>query len=163
MIIVLMGVAGSGKTTLGELLAGRLGWPFHDADELHPAANREKMSRGVPLTDDDRRPWLESVRALIQGCVRNQKSAIVACSALKQAYRDQIIIDRFVVNLVYLKGPYELIARRLAARQRHFFDPRLLRSQFQTLEEPRDALVLEVSREPNAIVEEIVTKLAGFR
>jgi gluconokinase len=159
MIILLMGVSGSGKTTIGELLARRLCWPFHDADDLHSAANREKMSRGVPLTDDDRRPWLESIRALIQQCVSRGESAIVACSALKQSYRDQIIIDREVVKLVYLKGSCELIAERLAARKNHFFDPRLLRSQFATLEEPGDALIADISRDAQVTADEIIAKL----
>ncbi|HLW69090.1 MAG TPA: gluconokinase [Candidatus Binataceae bacterium] len=155
-----MGVAGSGKTTVGELVACRLGWSFHDADDLHTAANREKMAHGIPLTDDDRQPWLEAVRALIQRSVSRGGSAVIACSALKQSYRDQIIIDRDAVKLVYLKGSYELIAKRVTARQRHFFDPQLLRSQFETLEEPRDELVIEVSEEAHAIADKICAELA---
>jgi gluconokinase len=159
MVIILMGVAGSGKTTVGEMLARRLGWPFHDADDLHPAANREKMSRGLPLTDDDRRPWLDAVRDLIEQYVATGDDAIVACSALKQSYRDRIIADAAVVKLVYLKGSFELIAARLATRHGHFFDPALLRSQFEALEEPPTAIVENVSRDAEAIAGSICSKV----
>jgi gluconokinase len=159
MVIILMGVAGSGKTTVGEVLARRLGWPFHDADDLHPAANREKMSRGLPLTDDDRRPWLDAVRGLIEQYVATGDDAIVACSSLKQWYRDRIIADPAVVKLVYLKGSFELIAARLAARHGHFFDPALLRSQFDTLEEPPKAIVENVSQDAEAIAGAICSKV----
>src|SRR6202035_3357028 len=159
-IILLMGVAGSGKTTVGKLLAERLGWPFHDADDLHSAANREKMHRGIPLNDADRRPWLEAVRRLIAVCVASGTNAVVVCSALKQSYRAKIIADRLVVKLVYLRGSYELIAERLAHRPDHFFDPHLLRSQFETLEEPVDAIIEDVTSAAPAIVDSIIAKLA---
>ena len=160
MVIVLMGVAGSGKTTVGMLLANRLGWPFHDGDDLHPAANRAKMNRGIALTDEDRRPWLEAVRDLIRSCIVKGENAIVACSALKRSYRDQIIVDATVVRLVYLKGSSEVIAGRLAERHGHFFDRELLQSQFAALEAPTDAIVEDVSRTPDLIADSIIARLA---
>ncbi len=160
MVIVVMGVAGSGKTTIGESLGVRLGWPFHDADDLHSPANRDKMHRGIPLTDNDRRPWLDAVRELVADYVAKRANVVVACSALKRAYRDAIVPDRAVVKFVYLKGTYDLIAGRLAHRQAHFFDPHLLRNQFETLEEPTDAIVEDVARDPSTIVDSIVAQLA---
>jgi gluconokinase len=159
MVIVVMGVAGSGKTTIGELLARRLGWPFHDADDLHSLTNRDKMRRGIALTDIDRRPWLAAVRGLVAEYVAKHADAVIACSALKQLYREAIITDPKVVRLIYLKGAYDLIAARLARRQAHFFDPHLLRNQFETLEEPTDAIVEDVARDPSAIVDSIVAHL----
>jgi gluconokinase len=160
MVIVVMGVAGSGKTTIGELLARRLGWPFHDADDLHSVANRDKMRRGIALIDIDRRPWLAAMRGLIEEYVVKRADAVIACSALKQLYREAIITDPEVVRLVYLKGAYDLIAARLASRQTHFFDPHLLRNQFETLEEPTDAIVEDVARDPLPIVDSILMRLA---
>jgi len=159
MVIVLIGVAGSGKTTVGMLLARRLGWPFHDGDDLHSVANRDKMRRRIPLTDEDRRPWLQAVRDLIERCVSNGGNVIVACSALKQSYREQIVVDS-AVKLVYLKGSSDVIAERLAQRRGHFFDPELLQSQFTALEEPTEAIVEDVSRPLGVIVDSIVAQLA---
>ncbi len=159
MVIVLMGVSGSGKTTVGRMLAKRLGWPFHDTDGLHPQSNRTKMSRGIPLNDDDRSPWLEAVRELIARYVDQGRNAVVACSALKRVYRTQIGAGLTDVKLVCLKGDLDLIARRLADRHGHFFDPHLLASQFDTLEEPADAIVEDVARPPEAIVESIIARV----
>ena len=145
MIVVLMGVAGSGKTTAGMLLGHRLKWPFHDTDDLHPTANRDKMSRGTALTDDDRREWLQAVRDLICCLVDADENAVIACSALKSSYREQLAVDPSVVRFVYLKGSLRLIAERLASRRAHFFRRELLQSQFDTIEEPKDAIVLEIS------------------
>jgi len=158
-----MGVAGSGKTTIGRLLAAKLGWEFADADELHPAANREKMRRGMPLTDEDRRPWLQAVRTLIAERVAAGRATVVACSALKQSYRGIIAVEPDAVAWIYLKGPRELIERRLAERTGHFFDPRLLASQLDTLEEPHDALVEDIGRDPETIAESIRAKLGSVR
>ncbi|MGA2410921.1 MAG: gluconokinase, partial [Candidatus Binataceae bacterium] len=141
MVIVLMGVSGSGKTTIGQILACRLGWPFYDADDFHSIQNRDKMHHGEPLTDDDRLPWLNALREFIEHCARNHIDAVLACSALKQSYRDWIAPDPSAVRVVYLKGASELIARRLAARHGHFFNPALLQSQFDALEEPAGATV----------------------
>ncbi|MGO9606378.1 MAG: gluconokinase [Candidatus Binataceae bacterium] len=153
MVILLMGVSGSGKTTIGRLLAGALGWEFHDADELHSAANRDKMHRGIPLTDADRAPWLSSVRALIEGCIARNANAVVACSALKQSYREEIVISK--VRVVYLKGSPELIAQRLTNRSGHFMPASLLPSQIAALEEPRDALTVDISGTPQQIADSI--------
>jgi len=144
MVIILMGVAGAGKTTIGRGLAAELGWPFYDADDLHPRANVEKMRRGVPLTDEDRRPWLAALRELIAGCLARDKNAVLACSALKAEYREYLLLDERV-KLVYLKGDYELIQARLRARRDHFMPPEMLASQFATLEEPADALQIDVA------------------
>jgi gluconokinase len=147
MVIVLMGVSGAGKTTVGARLAASLGWPFHDGDDLHSPESKAKMHRGEPLTDDDRAPWLARLRALIDGCVRRGESAVVACSALRQAYRAELNVDPAQVKFAYLRGSYETIAARVAQRRDHFMPPALLRSQFDTLEEPRDAVVVDIGAE----------------
>lgn len=152
MVVVLMGVSGSGKTTIGQLLAQDLGWPFYDADDFHPPANVEKMRRGIALTDADRDPWLTALRGLIADHLRDGRSAIVACSALKQAYRDRLRLDKDRVRFVYLKGDFALLHRRLDARQSHYAKANLLPSQFETLEEPQDALTVEVGQRPEAVV-----------
>lgn len=162
MVLILTGVSGAGKTTVGRILAERLGWEFHDADDLHSARNREKMRRGVALTDDDRRPWLRAVRALVARCLAEERPAVIACSALKQAYRDEIVADPARVGLVYLKASRELIAARLARRAGHFFDPRLLDSQFDILEEPADALTVDAAAAPERVADEI-RACAGLR
>jgi len=159
MVVIVMGVAGSGKTTIGELLARRLGATFHDADDLHSARNREKMRRGIALNDEDRRPWLESVRRLIEQHLASDDDAVVACSALKQSYRDMIVVDPAAVRIVFLKGRQELLAQRLAHRKGHFFRNDLLRSQLDTLEEPHDAIVEDIERSPEVIVESICAKI----
>ncbi len=160
MVVIIMGVAGSGKTTVGQLLAHSLGWQFLDADELHPPGSREKMHNGIALTDEDRRPWLEAVRGLIEQYLRSRAaSAVIACSALKRRYRDLLVVNPQEVRIVYLKGERALIEARLAKRSGHFFDRRLIASQFEALEEPSNAIVEEVSREPETIVESIRAKL----
>src|SRR5438876_4972683 len=135
MVIIVMGVAGAGKSTIGRLLARRLGWDLRDADDLHQAANREKMRRGIALTDADREPWLAAVRSAISQDIKTSVNSVVACSALKQAYRDRLMVDPAAVKFVYLKGDRDLIAQRLAERLGHFFDRVLLQNQFETLEE----------------------------
>ena len=152
MVVVLMGVSGSGKSTIGKMFAERLRWRFYDADVLHSATNREKMRRGIPLTDADRLPWLRRIRRVIERCLAAGTDAVVACSALKQSYRDVIVVDADKVRIVYLRGSTELIAKRLAARKGHFMPPDLLPSQFATLEEPRDAIAVDVSGTPEQIV-----------
>lgn len=159
LVVVLMGVSGSGKTTIGTMLARELGWEFRDGDELHPEANRRKMHAGIPLTDEDRRPWLIAIHDLIARHVRDGTHAIVACSALKQSYRDMIVVDPIKVRLVFLNAPRELIAKRLRQRTGHFFDPALLASQFETLEVPRDALEVDASPAPEHVCRAIRARL----
>jgi gluconokinase len=161
MVIVLMGVAGSGKSTIGRMLARALGGDFCDADDLHPQANRDKMRRGIPLNDDDRRPWLAAVRALIEHCENASVDAVIACSALKESYRTTLLGGAKDVHLVYLKGSPGLIAQRLAARHGHFFDPALLKSQFDSLEEPGDAIVVDIAETPAQIVDTIMVALGS--
>jgi gluconokinase len=162
-ILVVMGVSGSGKTTIGTLLAKRLGWPFRDADEFHPKANIEKMKNGVPLTDEDRWPWLEAIAAWIDEERARGAHAIVTSSALKRSYRAIIVDDRKDVRLIYLKGDKALLESRLAKRHGHFMPPSLLQSQFDDLEEPQPdehPLIVSVEATPEAIVEEILDRLA---
>ncbi|ODT44185.1 MAG: gluconate kinase [Methylobacterium sp. SCN 67-24] len=161
-VIVVMGVASSGKTSLGERLAERLGWPFRDADSFHPPENVAKMSSGTPLTDEDRKPWLAAIAAWIDDLRTNGGNGIVTCSALKRAYREVIVGDRPDVALVYLRGSRELIGQRMAARQHHFMPPALLDSQFATLEEPgadEKPLVVQVEASKEAIVAQVVREL----
>jgi gluconokinase len=157
-----MGVSGSGKSTVGPMLAGRLGWAYAEADNFHPAANVAKMRAGIPLTDDDRRPWLHAIAEWMDTTAAAGGAAVVTCSALKRRYRDYLRAGRPYAQLIYLEGDKGLIARRLAARHGHFFPARLLDSQFSELEPPRrDEHVLTVSaaKAPGQIVDEIVTRL----
>lgn len=159
-VILLMGVAGSGKTTIGQRLARRLGWSFRDADSFHPQANIDKMTSGLPLTDDDRWPWLDAIAAWMDRCTETKQPGVVTCSALKYVYRTRLIGDRHEVRLVYLKGSRQLIAERMARRKNHFMPTTLLDSQFAALEEPRPserALVVSVAMPPNRIIERIVS------
>ena len=163
--IVVMGVSGAGKSTVGRLIAARLDCPFRDADSFHPRANIEKMSRGEPLTDADRWPWLDAIAAWIAEHRAAGTTCVVTCSALKRVYRD-IVTDkqRADVRLVYLKGGFDLIAARLAARTDHFMPPALLKSQFDTLEEPRGderAITAEIDGTPEEIAEAVVRQLGA--
>jgi gluconokinase len=157
--IILFGVTGAGKTTIGLLLAAELGWPFYDADDFHPAANVEKMRQGIPLTDVDRKPWLESLHHLIKTSLDEGKPGILACSALKESYREYLDVGEGV-EYVYLRGDFPLIQQRLAGRVGHYMNPALLRSQFDALEEPRRGeTIVSVDQPPAAVVGEIRQKL----
>ncbi|HMB02496.1 MAG TPA: gluconokinase [Isosphaeraceae bacterium] len=158
-IVVLMGVAGSGKTTVGKVLARRLGWTFHDADEYHPASNVAKMRAGVPLTDEDRTPWLQALARLIDEARDRGEDVVLACSALRLAYQEYLGHGRDVVKFVYLKGSPELILRRVEARTGHFMDPRLLPSQFEILEPPEHAIEVDITPPPDEIAAEIRRRL----
>ena len=161
-VIVVMGVSGSGKSTIAAMLAHRLHWIYEDADWFHPPANIEKMHAGVPLTDEDRWPWLEAIAAWIDATRRQGNHAVIACSALKRAYRAILVGERRDVVLVYLQGKRELIARRLAARDGHFMPASLLDSQFAALEEPgpdEHPIMIPIAPHPREIVETIVAKV----
>jgi gluconokinase len=158
MIIIITGVAGSGKTTIGRLLASQLGWPFFDADEFHPPANIEKMSHGTPLTDEDRWPWLDAIRNKAQALTAEDQAGVFTCSALKHIYRSRLRQGGVPINFVFLKGSYALIEDRMKQR-RHFMKPGMLVSQFETLEEPHDALVIDISQSPEACVAQICERL----
>lgn len=150
-----MGVSGSGKSTVGNLLAERLGWPFLDADEYHPPANVEKMKAGIPLNDDDRAPWLARLNSIL----RHERNAVLACSALKQAYREQLTAGIPDSRIVFLKGERQLIQERLRQRQHKYMPASLLDSQFATLEPPADAIAVDIAQEPGACVEAIAARL----
>ncbi len=158
MIVVIMGVAGSGKSTVGQPLATELHFRFLDGDSLHPPANIEKMAHGMPLTDADRGPWLAAVHARIVESFQRGEHLVVACSALKRRYRDTLD-SGVTVTWVYLKGSYALIGERLQRRQHHFMKAQMLASQFADLEEPADAIVIDVAVEPAVAVRQIVSAL----
>jgi gluconokinase len=157
MIIVIMGVTASGKTTIGTRASKRLGWPFYDADEFHPPANIAKMSRGEPLTDEDREPWLQALHDKMAEEERGGRSAIFACSALKSRYRDVLRDGLSTVRFVFLKGDPEVLQARLDHRKGHFMPRTMLPSQIAALEEPEpgEALVLDAARPPNDLVDDI--------
>lgn len=154
-----MGVAGSGKTTVGQELAASLGWSFRDADDFHPPENVAKMSAGIPLNDRDRAPWLAAIRSHIEALLNRGESGIVTCSALKERYRDVLTRGLSQVKLVHLAGDFDLVLGRMNARQDHFMKPEMLRSQFEALEKPAGALTVDIARPPAAIAGEIRAKL----
>jgi gluconokinase len=158
LVILLMGVSGAGKTTVGELLATQLGWQFADADDYHSSQNVEKMRSGIPLIDTDRAPWLETLRKLISGWVAARNNTVLACSALKREYRAVLQVGP-EVQTVYLKGSRELLHRRLHERRGHFMTEQMLASQIATLEEPDNATEVEVDQSPIEIVAEIRDQL----
>jgi gluconokinase len=155
LILILMGVSGCGKTTIGELLAQSLGWVFYDGDKFHPSVNVEKMSLGIPLTDEDRSAWLDILKGIIENQISRNEPAIMACSALKRAYRNHLQVDSEIVQFIYLKGTYNLIEKRMLSRKGHYMKAQMLKSQFETLEEPENALTLDINQDPHELVEEI--------
>jgi gluconokinase len=167
VIAIVFGVSGAGKTTIGKLLAQEVGWRFYEADDFHSRANIEKMHHGVPLNDEDRWPWLESLRQLIERSFEAGENAVLACSTLKWAYRERLRLSG-EVKFVFLDGDYALIEKQLRGRHGHFMNPELLRSQFVDLEEPKpdeDVVTIELGRTPQELVEQIKAKLhlAGKR
>ena len=159
MILIVMGVSSSGKSTIGYLLSERLGWPILDGDDFHLRANVEKMSRGIPLTDEDRYPWLDRLAELIADHLKKDQSMILACSALKQAYRTRLVVDPSKTLFIYLKGSYKLILARMSERSGHYMKPHMLVSQLSTLEEPQDALTVSIDQTPEQIVNSVVDYL----
>jgi len=162
MIVIIMGTTGSGKTTIGTLLAKREGWEFVDADDFHPLANVEKMKHGIPLTDADREPWLKALHDKIVEWNTAARNVVLACSALKKSYRDELRASPDV-KFVYLKGSYELFSQRVLARKGHFAKQDLLASQFATLEEPADAITVDAATSPEQIVTEVRRQLGLFQ
>jgi gluconokinase len=151
-----MGVSGCGKTTIGKALAMKLGWDFYDADDFHTSENIAKMSSGIPLVDDDRSTWLVSLHTLISTCLKENKHGVMACSALKERYRQMLLTGNKGVLIVYLKGDYDLIWARMAARSGHYMKPEMLKSQFDALDEPTNGLVVDVSLSLDEIVTHIL-------
>jgi gluconokinase len=161
MILIAMGVSGAGKTKIGEMLAERLHCTFTDGDAFHSAANKEKMHHGIPLTDEDRWPWLKTIRAAIEEKQKAAETAVFTCSSLKRSYRDILRDGDKDVCFVYLKGSREVLAERLGHRTGHFFDPTLLQSQLDTLEEPGDdeAITVSIELSPEQIVDEVLKRI----
>jgi gluconokinase len=160
--LVVMGVSGSGKSTIGEKLAERLGWSYEDGDKFHPPSNVAKMSAGQPLTDEDRWPWLQAIANEIDRVCEAGEHAVIACSALKRAYRDILVHGRNDVRIIYLKGTQDLIASRLALRKGHFMPPGLLASQFRTLEPPdasENPVTVSIDASVETIVDDIISQL----
>ena len=151
LAIIIMGVSGSGKTTVGTLLAKELGWQFYDADDFHPPANREKMQQGIALNDEDRAGWLAALQGLLREHAEEGRACVLACSALKQRYRDTLAVHE-TVRFVYLHGSFDQIETRMKRRKDHYMPVQLLQSQFEALEEPREAVIVEISHAPEEIV-----------
>ena len=160
MIAIVMGVTGSGKTTVGRLLARQLGWEFADADDFHPQSNVEKIARGISLNDEDRTPWLERLRDQIANWIANGQNGVLACSALKRTYRQELNVGP-QVRFVYLKGSPDLIKQRLRLRRGHFADEKILAGQFADLEEPETGVTVDISQTPEKIVAEIREAVAN--
>jgi gluconokinase len=159
VVIILMGVSGAGKTTVGKRLAEALGWRFLEGDDFHPLANVKKLAAGIPLTDEDRVPWLARLRELVAEVLARGEDAVLACSALKRSYRQLLTVDPAQVRWVYLWAPQEVIASRLAGRTGHFMPPTLLGSQWEMLEMPEEALRVDVTPGPDEVVAMIRARL----
>lgn len=154
-----MGVSGSGKSTFGKALAQKLDWDFFDADDFHPPENIAKMQAGMPLDDSDRTPWLSALSNLLVSTLTAGRHPVLACSALKESYRAKLLEDKPAIKLIYLRGSYELIWSRMSGRQGHYMKPAMLQSQFEILEEPEDALVLDVSLSVGEMLEVVLRDL----
>lgn len=160
MFYVIMGVSGTGKSTVGKLLAERTGWDFYDADDFHSPANIDKLKRGIALSDRDRLPWLQKLQQLIAKQQKSDRPGILACSALKSQYRQILSEDNLAVTFIYLRGDYESVQTRIQQRQGHFMSPDLLHSQFALLEEPEEALIFDITETPEEIVAKILNSLS---
>jgi gluconokinase len=159
MFIIVFGVTGAGKTTIGQLLAEKMSWNFYDADDFHPITNIDKMKKGIPLADEDRTPWLASLQALIKTSIETGQAGVMACSALRDSYRTYLKVSQDV-RFIYLRGEFSLIRQRLESRTGHYMNPALLQSQFDILEEPQHGeLVVSVDQSPEQIVAEIRREL----
>lgn len=163
MIIILMGVSGCGKTTIGKHLASILNIPYYEGDVFHPSSNVEKMSAGLPLTDTDRKAWLNALAELINKKIEKGEEGILSCSALKKKYRDHLRVAPGQVYFIYLKGDYDLIYTRLKGRKNHYMPANLLRSQFNDLQEPENELTVKIDQTPIEIIREITTYLSSIR
>jgi len=157
---IVMGVSGCGKSSVGEALAKQLGWEYYDADDFHPPENVAKMASGIPLNDSDRAPWLASLHDLISSSLKADRPGVLACSALKERYRRMLLVGNPNVQLVYLKGSYELIWSRMEKRKDHYMKPHMLQSQFNALEEPKSALTVDISMPVDDIVQQIISDLS---
>jgi len=158
---IVMGVSGCGKSSVGEALAKELGWDFYDADDFHPPENVAKMASGTPLNDSDRAPWLATLHDLISSSLNANRPGVLACSALKERYRQQLWDDNPDAQIVYLKGSYDLIWSRMEKRKDHYMKPHMLQSQFDALEEPTDALTVDISSSVDEIVQEILSRMSS--
>ena len=156
LFFIVMGVSGCGKSSVGKSLAQSLGWDFYDADDFHPPENIAKMAKGIPLDDSDRAPWLASLHDMILSKLTDNSPSVLACSALKERYRQQLTKGNESVQVVYLKGSYDLIWSRMEKRTAHYMKPHMLQSQFETLEEPTNALTIDISLPVENIVQEII-------
>jgi gluconokinase len=157
--LIVMGVSGCGKSSVGKALAEQLGWDFYDADDFHPPENVSKMANGIPLTDSDRAPWLAALHDLISSSLAQDHPGVLACSALKERYRRQLLEDNEGVQLVYLKGSHELISSRMSTRKDHYMKPEMLQSQFDALEEPANALTIDISISIDEIIGVILDQI----
>lgn len=158
---IVMGVSGSGKSTLGKMLAEKLSWDFFDADDFHPPENIAKMAAGIPLNDSDRTPWLAALSDQLFATLKAGRHPLLACSALKESYRKQLLDEKEGVEIIYLKGNYDLLLERMSMREGHFMKPEMLKSQFATLEEPRNALILDISMPLNEMLAWVLERRFG--
>lgn len=156
MFIIFMGVSGCGKTTIGKMTAETLGVPYYEGDEYHPQENVQKMSCGIPLNDEDRDGWLQRLSELIHGKLAKEESGVLSCSALKKKYRNRLRVDPDRVHFIYLKGSYDLIRERMEKRTKHYMPADLLKSQFETLEEPNEAFTIEIDQTPDEILSQVI-------
>lgn len=161
--IIVMGVSGSGKTSVGTSLAEYLGWDYYDADDFHPPENVTKMANGIPLDDSDRAPWLASLHDLISSSLKEDRPGVLACSALKERYRQELLEGNEGVQIIYLKGSYDLIWSRMEKRTDHYMKPHMLKSQFDALEEPVNALTVDISKPVDEIVQNTLELIPSLR